>query len=144
LHLLFTSRVPVQRKVQTTIDLKNAIGRFAQDDSVTLAIASAAISTHPGAWVPVLDYASAWVEPESVSFDATSGRHLVGLELRARPQLAATRYRIDLVSTGRPRWIHEYDAPEHGDGQKTFGLTALFAHLQPSPTTLARIYVSVY
>jgi hypothetical protein len=57
-----------------------------------------------------------------------------------------TLYRLDLRPQGVPTWLAQFEAPEAGDPERTFGLGRLFEpfiSLAPSAPPLARVYLLV-
>ena len=57
-----------------------------------------------------------------------------------------TLYRLDLRPGGLPRWLEEFEAPEAGDPERTFGLRRLFEPFIPeaaSAPPIARVYLLV-
>ncbi|MDB4912405.1 MAG: hypothetical protein JWM95_49 [Gemmatimonadetes bacterium] len=131
--------------VLASLATQGSLARFSRDDSLEVQIASAPLlhNAKPK-WTPVTNTANAWAAVTSHSLDTSSGALGLMLELRARPEVPPTAYRLELVSTGRPAWVDKFDAPEFGDLTRTYGLTSLFAYLKPRQTTLATLFAGVY
>jgi hypothetical protein len=62
--------------------------------------------------------------PSSLVFPAADGR-TIGLGTHG-PNGVQSIYRIDLVPTGEPTWLLEFDAANAGDIVRTYGLGRLF------------------
>jgi len=133
-----SARVPVR------VNLANSVARFALDDSLTVAVQSTAIAPQAAAWEPVHDLGSAWVRPATPARDSAAPAILLPVDLRSRPQVPKTAYRIDLLSAGVPGWLQDYEATAQGDATRTYGLSALFTQLRPHPTRLATFYARIY
>jgi hypothetical protein len=54
------------------------------------------------------------------------------------------RYLVEVSSTGRPGWLTGFEAAQHGDSVRTYGLSALFAQLAPAMTPLAGATVTIF
>jgi hypothetical protein len=124
---------------------RGSVARYSRDDSLEVQIASAPLLQNAKpTWTPVTNAADGWAAVTSHSLDTSSGAVVLSVELRARPQMPPTAYRLELVSNGRPAWLNKFDAPEFGDLTRTYGLTSLFAYIKPRPTTLATFFAGVY
>lgn len=53
------------------------------------------------------------------------------------PQAPATIYRVDVVPSGQPSWLDEFDAANAGDRLRTYGLTRLFEPFRQRSATMA-------
>lgn len=125
-------------------DAGASAARFALDDSLVWALDEAPLpSSGEPAWSDAGNGANARVKPGVL---AAGEGHLLRLPLTAHAYAGAppTLYRIRVSSAGRPRWLGEYEAARQGDALRTYGLLALFTHLQPRPATLGGAYVVLY
>lgn len=133
--------------VDVRFELDESVARFSANDSLRVEAFSAALcegDTGEPAWNRVRNPAEAWVKPGAPAFDRASGELRLPVELRARANETATAYRFDLVSTGRPAWLSEYEAPAQGNATSTFGLSYLLDHLGARPVRLAGFYAAIY
>jgi hypothetical protein len=131
--------------VTLATEFEQSAGRFALDDVLQWRLQSAQITTDASAsaWTPVRNATEAWVSPGTPSVEGRR-RVVLPVELRARAEVRPTRYYLELLSTGRPAWLQQYEAAQQGDATRTFGLSELFAQLHSTPTTLAGFTISIY
>jgi hypothetical protein len=130
--------------VAINVDASASSARFSIDDSLRVLLFAAPLTTGGALWTPIQNSSGAWVKPLLITRERQTLNVHVGLGLRARAQLQPTVYRVELVSTGRPSWLEQFDASEPSDGSRTYGLSSLFEYLQQHPTRLVGFYVSVY
>ena len=147
LHLFFTSDQLdyVHDTVAVIGSVREGAARYAIDDSLIVRVQVAQIDTgFGGAWSDVPDLAGALVKPGELRRDTARKRLVVPLELRARKDGSKMRLRLELVTSGRPGWLGDYEATKQGEGVRTYGLSALFDQLPEAPKLLGRFYVSIY
>jgi hypothetical protein len=76
--------------------------------------------------------------------DSVGPKLIVPLKLKSRQDVNKVRYQFDVRSTGRPAWLAQFESSQQGDATRTYGLSALFAQLHPTPTTITSFFVSIY
>lgn len=135
---------PVTATDTLVFDVGASAARFALDDSLAWILDEAPLrSSGEPAWNDVGSGANARIKPGAL---AVGGGRSLRLPLTAHTYTGAppTLYRIRLSSTGRPRWLNQYEAGKQADPLRTYGLPALLTHLQPRPATLGGAFVVVY
>ena len=68
------------------------------------------------------------------------------LDIRTHgPKASKYLYRVDVVPTGRPAWIGEFDAADSRDAVRTYGIGRLFQafeqEAQRQPQSAGRVYI---
>lgn len=136
---------PDSALVDLTVRLRQSVGRFALDDSVIIRLSQAAVSKAPAkkVWSSV-DATTAWVKPRAPRADAAATSITVPIVVRSRPQFSPLRYLVEVSSAGRPGWLAGFEAAQHGDSVRTYGLSALFAQLSPVVTPLAGASITIF
>lgn len=151
LHLLYAApnappAKPEVAAVSVVARLSGGAARYAADDSFDIVVRSVALAgkTAATSWQPVYETASAWATPAAPHVDSAGLKLLVPLKLKSRQDVNKVRYQFEIRSTGRPAWLAQFESSQQGDAARTYGLSALFAQLHPTPTTLTSFYVSIY
>lgn len=149
LHLFFETSSPQGRADGTVaVDVGVSAGRFALDDSLSVRTTSVGLTPSgrgpAGAWAEVRDPSKSWVRPGGVTVDREQLRARIPLTLVTNPRISPTRYRLELVSTGWPGWLADFEAPGQGHATKTYGLSALFDQLPRRVTPIAAVVATVY
>ena len=151
LHLLFTApdappAKPEVAALSVIARLAGGAARYAADDSFDIVMRSMALGgkSSPASWQPVHEVASAWATPAAPYVDSAGPKLIVPLKLKARQGVNKVRYQFDIRSTGRPTWLAQFESSQQGDATRTYGLSALFAQLHPTPTAVTSFFVSIY
>jgi hypothetical protein len=147
LLLLYRATRPTgQSEATPTVlaDVSRSLLRYAAGDSLIVVVSMAPLTGRAPQWDRVERSAEAWVRPRTPVADSTGSTIAIPIDLRARPQLSPTAYRIELASSGRPAWLDEYSSAQQGDATRTFGLASLFDYLTPAPSRLLGLYAGVY
>ena len=127
-------------------DFGSSASRFALGDSLSWRLLSASVTKNPPKvpWSAVSDTKSSWVSPGVPHAEAPRSKITLPIRLRSRPGVPPTAYYLELVSSGQPRWLGDFEASKQGDSTLTFGLSTLFAQLAPTPTPIAACTITVY
>lgn len=144
LRLLLHASPPSTRAVVQTevgFDVAGSLARFAAADTLRTRVSRLALCEARAQWRDV-EETEAWIAPGAPVVDGSRIR--VPLEIRTRPGIPPSVYRVELVSTGKPAWLARFDAPRQGDATRTYGLSTLFSQLQAEPARLAGFYVALY
>lgn len=131
--------LPVRVRMEAT----GSAARFSLDDSLVVQMERSPLTTGEPHWQPVTDLSKEWVAPESPQTGANSAL-VMAAQLRSRPGLSPSIYRLGIVSSGLPRWLRDYEAPAEDDSVRTYALSTLFLHLAPRAARIGGFYVSVY
>ena len=134
---------PVSADLALTFHADQSSARFALDDSLVWALEHAALRRRDLQWTEAGDASDDRIQPGLLR--TGPGSTLV-LPVKARSfvGLLPTIYRVRILSTGKPNWIREYEAVQHGDSLRTYGLATLFTQLQTRPAMLTEAFVTVY
>lgn len=150
LQLYFETTAQQARvEVEIALDFAMSAGRLSLDDSLEVRLTSTGLSRAQGkpaagSWNQVKDATTAWVRPGEPRIDGGKLRATLPITLVASPQIAPTRYRIELVSTGVPAWLGAFEASSQGHATRTYGLSALFDQLPRRATPIAVVVGTVY
>ncbi|HKG95384.1 MAG TPA: vWA domain-containing protein, partial [Gemmatimonadaceae bacterium] len=128
---------PFATELTVEADLGRSAARFSVDDSLAVRLFQARLTTGAPRWAEVRprDLASAWVKPLAVRVNDDRTEIELRMALRTRAQLEPAAYRVEVLSTGMPAWLGDYESASHGDSTRTFGLSSLFEHLRARPDT---------
>jgi hypothetical protein len=138
-----TQNQPAAAEVTLAFHLDESAARFALDDSLAWRLERAALRRDEPQWTQAGDPSQERVQPGPLRRAAGSTLELP-VTVRSYVGIAPTLYRIQVSTLGMPRWVREYEAVQHRDSLRTYGLSTLFTQLQPRPAVLGGAFVTIY
>lgn len=132
-------------RTQVDFDLRSSLAQFALSDSLDTRVRSAPLcGGQKASWQEGGEHANR-LKLGPIRVDSTRALVELPVEVRTHSEIQNGRaYQVELISTGTPRWVAMFNAPQQGDSTRTYGLSALFSQLNAKQVRLGGFYVALY